>query len=80
MIPTVAPTPTEPTPTTPVTTPTTGNIMTVHTVVKGDTLGSLATQYYGKFSEWETIKGANKDVLNGKINLSLGQQIKIPAL
>jgi tetratricopeptide (TPR) repeat protein len=57
-----------------------GAIMTVHTVVKGDTLGSLATQYYGKFTGWKTIKKANKDVLNGKDNLSLGQQIKIPAL
>jgi tetratricopeptide (TPR) repeat protein len=55
-------------------------IMTTHTVVKGDSLGSLATQYYGKFSEWKTIKRANRETLNGKNNLSLGQQIIIPAL
>jgi LysM repeat protein len=55
-------------------------IMTTHTVVKGDSLGSLATQYYGKFSEWKVIKKANRETLNGKNNLSLGQQIIIPAL
>lgn len=58
----------------------TGGIMTTHTVVKGDSLGSLATQYYGKFSDWKSIKRANKETLNGKENLSLGQQIIIPAL
>ena len=79
MVPSMAPPAQTVTPT-PLPTPATGNIMTVHTVVKGDTLGSLATQYYGKFSEWKTIETANKDVLNGKINLSLGQQITIPAL
>ena len=55
-------------------------IMTTHTVVKGDSLGSLATQYYGKFSDWKSIKRANRETLNGKENLSLGQQIIIPAL
>jgi len=61
-------------------TPSIDGIMTTHTVVKGDSLGSLATQYYGKFSEWRVIKRANKKTLNGKNNLSLGQQIIIPAL
>lgn len=64
-----------------VTTPAPKGMITIHTVVPGDSLGSLATQYYGKFSEWKKIRRANKGTLKGKNpNLSLGQQINIPAL
>ena len=71
------------TPTTPTATTTelpVGTIMTVHTVVGGDTLGKLAQQYYGKSSQWEDIQAANADILGKGINLSLGMKIKIPAL
>ncbi len=51
----------------------------VHTVKAGDTLGSLASSYYGKSSEWPTIQKANKDQLNGGTNLKLGMKLKIPA-
>jgi tetratricopeptide (TPR) repeat protein len=84
-LPALLPPPVEAVQATPLPTPTvsptaTGGLVTTHTVVKGDTLGSLAQQYYGKFSNWKAIRDANQDVLNGKVALSLGQQIKIPAL
>jgi len=53
---------------------------TIHTVVSGDTLGSIALQQYGKSSKWRDIRDANADVLNGGIKLSLGMNLNIPAL
>ena len=67
-------------PTAPTTELPVGTIMTVHTVVGGDTLGKLAQQYYGKSSQWKGIQAANADILGKGINLSLGMKIKIPAL
>jgi hypothetical protein len=57
-----------------------GAIMTIHTVVKGDTLGKIAQEYYGKSSQWRPIQTANADLLGEGINLSLGMKIKVPAL
>lgn len=51
-----------------------------HTVVSGDTLGSIALQHYGKSSKWRDIRDANADMLNGGIKLSLGMSLNIPAL
>jgi len=53
---------------------------TTHTVVSGDTLGSIALNYYGKSSKWREIRDANPNNLNGGIKLSLGMNLNIPAL
>ena len=53
---------------------------TTHTVVGGDTLGSIALNYYGKSSKWRDIRDANPDTLNGGIKLSLGMELNIPVL
>jgi nucleoid-associated protein YgaU len=53
---------------------------TSHTVVSGDTLGSIALNYYGKSSKWRNIRDANSDVLKGSIKLSLGMELTVPAL
>lgn len=52
---------------------------TSHTVVAGDTLGKLASRYYGNSAEWPRIQEANKDQLGGGTSLRLGQKLKIPA-
>ncbi len=53
---------------------------TTHTVVSGDTLGSIALNYYGKSSKWREIRDANPDTLNGGIRLSLGMELNIPVI
>lgn len=53
---------------------------TTHTVVSGDTLGSIALNYYGKSSEWRAIRDANPDTLHGSIKLSLGMNLNIPTV
>ena len=53
---------------------------TTHTVVSGDTLGSIALNYYGKSSKWRDIRDANPDTLNGGIKLSLGMELNIPVI
>jgi len=50
----------------------------VHVVAKGDTLYKLAARYYGDSSRWEDIQKANKATLKKGIDLTLGQEIKIP--
>jgi len=49
-----------------------------HTVVKGDTLYSLAKQYYNDPKRWTTIRDANREVLGGKDSLKVGQVLRIP--
>jgi len=50
-----------------------------HTIVKGDTLYSLAQKYYGSRSKWRQIFEANRDVLKSKDDpLRLGMELKIP--
>jgi LysM repeat protein len=50
-----------------------------HTIVKGDTLYSLAQKYYGNRSKWRQIFEANRDVLKSKDDpLRLGMELKIP--
>lgn len=49
-----------------------------HTVVKGDTLFSLASSYMGDGHRWREIKQLNASVLKGSDQLSLGMQLQIP--
>lgn len=54
------------------------DLTTTHTVVSGDTLGSIAHKYYGKASLWKNIRDANPDTLGGSIKLKLGMNLNIP--
>jgi LysM repeat protein len=54
------------------------DLTTSHTVVSGDTLGSIAHKYYGKASQWKQIRDANPDTLGGSIKLKLGMNLNIP--
>ena len=56
------------------------DLPTTHTVVSGDTLGSIALNYYGKSSKWREIRDANPNVLGGGIKLSLGMNLNIPTI
>lgn len=49
-----------------------------HTVVKGDTLFSLAQKYYGNRSRWRDIYAANRDQLPSENALRLGMELRIP--
>lgn len=49
-----------------------------HTVQKGDTLYSLALQYYGTRAAWDKIYQANRAALSHKDQLKLGQELVIP--
>ena len=52
---------------------------TTHTVVKGDSLYSLARAYYnGDMSKWKVIYEANRDRISNPDVLKIGQQIVIP--
>jgi LysM repeat protein len=59
-------------------TETVADLTTAHTVVSGDTLGSIAHKYYGKASQWKQIRDANPDTLGGSIKLQLGMNLNIP--
>lgn len=50
---------------------------TTHTVVKGDTLGSIAKQYYGDASKWQEVFESNKDVIKDPNLISVGWILKI---
>ncbi|HTJ77714.1 MAG TPA: LysM peptidoglycan-binding domain-containing protein [Rariglobus sp.] len=49
-----------------------------HTVVKGDTLFSLAQRYYNNKSRWRDIYAANRDVMKSQNDLKIGMELKIP--
>jgi LysM repeat protein len=49
-----------------------------HTVAKGDTLFSLAQQYYGNRSRWRDIYEANRDRMPNENSLRLGMEVVIP--
>ena len=58
-------------------------VKTEHTVVSGDTLSGLATQYYGSGSRenWMAIYEANKEEIGDNPSLiRVGQVLKIPEL
>lgn len=50
----------------------------VHTVKKGETLGHIAREYYGKSSQWKRILDANRDVLPSASKLQPGMKLKVP--
>lgn len=58
--------------------PTAVKLPAAHVVVSGDSLYSLAGQYYGDKMQFAKIRDANKDVLKGGIALKLGMKLKIP--
>ncbi len=51
-----------------------------YTVVKGDSLGSIALKYYGRASAWKKIQKANMQVLRGKNKdvIRPGMKLTIP--
>ncbi len=50
----------------------------IHTVASGDTLSTIAKQYYGDASKWTKVFEANRDQLPDANSLKLGQKLKIP--
>ena len=50
----------------------------IHVVQKGETLYSLALQYYGTRAAWEKIYQANRSGLPNKDQLKVGQSLVIP--
>lgn len=54
------------------------SVVKKHTVVRGDSLYSLAVQYYQDGTKWNKIFGANKGVLRGTKDLRVGQELVIP--
>ena len=50
----------------------------LHTVTRGDTLFSLAQQYYSNRSRWRDIYEANRNQLPDANSLKLGMQLVIP--
>lgn len=51
-----------------------------HTVVKGDTLGKIAKQYYGNAMKYPLIFDANKPMLTDPDKIYPGQVLRIPSL
>jgi LysM repeat protein len=49
----------------------------IYTVVAGDTLSKIATEFYGS-AEWEPIYEANKDRMKSPSDLRVGQTLIIP--
>ena len=51
---------------------------TTYTVRGGDTLSSIAAEFYGDASEWRPIYEANRDRLPDPASLSTGMSLRIP--
>ncbi len=51
-----------------------------HVVASGDNLSKIAYQYYGEASKAGVVQKANKKTLRGRSNLSIGQELVIPAI
>ncbi len=51
-----------------------------HTVVKGDTLGKIAKEFYGNAMKYPVIFEANKPMLKSPDLIYPGQVLRIPAL
>ncbi len=49
-----------------------------YTVRPGDTLSRIADKVYGDGSEWRRIQEANREILNGSVNVRIGQVLVIP--
>jgi len=52
----------------------------VHTVVNGDTLGTIAQYYYGNPKQWQTIYAANKQSIANPNLILAGSTVVIPKL
>ncbi len=50
----------------------------LHTIKKGETLGLLASKYYGKSSRWQKILDANPQLGKDGAKLALGMELTIP--
>ncbi len=50
----------------------------LHTIRKGETLGLLASKYYGKSSRWQKILDANPQLGADGAKLALGMELTIP--
>ena len=55
-------------------------LVTTHTVVKGETLWDIAgyKEIYGDSTKWKLIYEANRDILNSPDSLKPGQMLIIP--
>ena len=51
-----------------------------HTVIKGDTLGKIAKQYYGNAMKYPLLFDANKPMLTDPDKIYPGQVLRIPSL
>ncbi|WP_027127562.1 peptidoglycan-binding protein LysM [Gelidibacter mesophilus] len=51
-----------------------------HTVIKGDTLGKIAKNYYGNAMKYPLIFDANKPMLTDPDKIYPGQVLRIPSL
>lgn len=49
-----------------------------HTVARGDTLSSIAQQYYGASAAWRFLYEANKNIIPSPDKLSVGTELTIP--
>lgn len=49
-----------------------------HIVVRGDTLSSIAQQYYGPRADWRFLYEANKAALPNPNQLSVGMELSVP--
>ncbi|HET7536869.1 MAG TPA: LysM peptidoglycan-binding domain-containing protein [Candidatus Didemnitutus sp.] len=49
-----------------------------HTVVKGDTLMSIALKYYGNRSKWRDIYAANRNVMKSESDIHVGMELVVP--
>jgi nucleoid-associated protein YgaU len=49
-----------------------------HTVKAGDSLSSIAKQYYGSAAKWKVIADANKSTLKDPNKLKVGMKLSIP--
>lgn len=50
-----------------------------HTVTEGDTLASIAQQYYEDSAQWRKIYEANRDAIGADPDsIKIGQSLKIP--
>jgi nucleoid-associated protein YgaU len=50
----------------------------IHVVQSGETLSSIAKQYYDDANEYTAIYEANKDKLSSPDNIQVGQELVIP--
>lgn len=53
---------------------------TIHTVQSGETLSSIAKQYYGDANQYNVIFEANTHKLSSPDAISVGQELTIPKI